>query len=376
MGQMSSKARGSMAASGRRIFLLAGVVALAGLQPMPAGAASRGDAVYTVANYPVEAEAKNAVAAKEQALTDGQQAAFRSLLKRIVPVMAYSRLKSLSDVKAAGLVSGVSVRSERNSSTAYIASLDFAFTPEAVRQILAREGVPFIDEQAPRLTLVPILKGGDGRAAAQWRDTWRGLDLAHTLTPIQLEAPRPTIHADTLRMLEAGESGAERILAGEYHASLIVAAVAEVDTASRRLVVTLSGVDAIGPVHLKRSYRLPDGDLAYSMEYAAVIALGVLEGRWKATKVRARGGVDVMASPAVPIQVQVEFQGLAQWNAIRRQLNETPGVSGLTVNAVSPRAADLALNYPGGGEQLAEVLAGQGLQLRNIGGSWLLRSSF
>src|SRR5688572_24179543 len=37
------------------------------------------DTVYTIANYPVEASAENAVAAKDRAIGDGQQAAFRSL---------------------------------------------------------------------------------------------------------------------------------------------------------------------------------------------------------------------------------------------------------------------------------------------------------
>src|SRR5262249_15930006 len=50
------------------------------------------DAVFTVCNYPVEARADNAVAAKSKALSDGQQAAFRSLLKRLVPVNSYPRL--------------------------------------------------------------------------------------------------------------------------------------------------------------------------------------------------------------------------------------------------------------------------------------------
>ena len=105
----------------------------------PARAANE-EKAFTVANYPVEATDKNAVAAKERALADGQNAAFRSLLKRLVPVTAYKQLARLSSVKAADMVSGVAVRSEQNSSTAYIASLDFSFQPEAVRSVLQREG--------------------------------------------------------------------------------------------------------------------------------------------------------------------------------------------------------------------------------------------
>ena len=120
---------------------------------LAAGAADRraaaARAVFTVGNYPVEARADNAVAAKDRALADGQQAAFRSLLKRLVPVTAYARIKRLSGVKAGDLVDGFKVRSERNSSTDYIASLDFTFQSKGVRDLLRREGIPFTDEQAP-----------------------------------------------------------------------------------------------------------------------------------------------------------------------------------------------------------------------------------
>ena len=375
---MRARCEGNPGGPGQGRRLRAWQCALAAGLSMLAAPSARAasDAAYTVASYPVQAVASNAVAAKEQALAEGQQAAFRSLLKRIVPVTAYPRLKSLRSEKAANLLSGLSVRSEQNSATEYIATLDFAFLPDAVRDLLTREGVPFIDEQAPPVVLVPILKGGDPSAGRQWSEIWRGLDLAHTLTPVRLAEMKSVIHPDTVRMLEMGEPGAERILAGEYNAQIVLAAIAEVDVKGKRLTVTLSGVDAVGPLTLKRMYRLSGGDVAYAMEYAAVIGLGVLEGRWKAVKARSRGGVETMASPGIPLMVQVEFQGLAQWNAIRRELDATPGITGLTVNAVSARGADLALSYPGGGEQLAEVLARNGLQLREIGGSWFLRSSF
>src|SRR5262245_50740510 len=95
-------------------------IALAGLVvSLPALAAEK---VYTIANYPIEATAENAVKAKEKALADGQQAAFRSLLKRLIPVTLYPRARNLASVRGADLIEGVRVRNERNSATEYIAS--------------------------------------------------------------------------------------------------------------------------------------------------------------------------------------------------------------------------------------------------------------
>lgn len=351
-----------------------------GVLPSAVSSAPAGDVAFTVANYPVEATAQDAVAAKEKAHAEGQQAAFRSLLKRIVPVTAYNRLMRLKSVKAAGFLEGIAVRSERNSSTEYIASLDFSFQAQAVRDLLRREGVPYIDEQATPLVLVPVVINAQGSAdvtaTASWAETWRGLDLQHTVTPAKVEALRPVIHADTLRALREGSGSADRILSGEYRADLVIAAIAEIDQSTNRLHLTLAGTDAVGPISLRRSYRLSSDGVGYAMELAANIALGTLEGRWKAVKVSAWGGVDVLAGPGVAVDMQILFASLSQWNEIRQQLLETRGVEDLRVNGVSARSAEVSLLFPGGAQQLADVLAPRGLSLRNTGAGWFLRSSF
>lgn len=123
-------------------ILVAVLAAFAAAAPQ---AIARGGKVFTVANYPVEATAENAVAAKDKAHAEGQQAALGALLKRLVPVTAYNRLDRLKTFRAADFIDGVAVRSERNSRTRYIASLDFSFQADAVRDLLHREGVPFVE---------------------------------------------------------------------------------------------------------------------------------------------------------------------------------------------------------------------------------------
>src|SRR5262249_20339321 len=91
------------------------------------GTAAAAESVFTVGNYPVEARADNAVAAKDRALSEGQEAALRSLLRRLTPVTALARLRQLANLRAGDLIEGVKVRAERNSATDYIANLDFSF---------------------------------------------------------------------------------------------------------------------------------------------------------------------------------------------------------------------------------------------------------
>lgn len=369
-----------------------------------AQSAARGDLPYTVRNYPVEARASNAVAAKERAVADGQQAAFRSLLKRIVPVTEYARLARLRSTNAANLIDGVSVRSERNSSTDYIATYDFVFQAEAVRRLLDKENISFLDRQAPQITLVPMYFVPAGREVSEpfqssrgsdsWLYAWKGLDLSNTLTPVMLKASTVSVDAATAKALMNGEQGPLRTLANEYKTDTLVVALMEPDPAQRKVHVTLVGRDAVANFALKRSYRLDGPDLAYTAELAAVVSLGVIEGRWKAINLRRSGPRTASAGPAAAplsreqpgtaarpqpaafgdgsIRIAVEFQSMGEWQDISRRVSATPEVTDLDVVGLSGRGARLTLRYPGTPQDLAVALAQQGLILRNAGGNWIL----
>ena len=348
------------------------------------------DGVFTVGNYPVDAQAANAVDAKKQALADGQQAAFRSLLKRLVPVTDYDRLKRLSALKASGFLEGVSVRSERNSSTRYIASLDFSFRADSVRSVLQQEGIPFIEDQAREIVVVPVVRNPDGSieagaASRAWNSAWKSLDQEHTLAPFSLQAVKGAINADTLKQAAEGGGGAERALAAEYGSPYVVLAIAEPDPAAKRLNVTLYGIDGVGGLSLKRSYRVYDGDTAYSMELAAVVGLGVLEGRWKAQKAPplaassyspAYSSSSANSGGGTPVAMRAQYQSLAEWSEMRRQLLNLPGVEDVRIETESARGADLTLRYPGGARELSSALYGRGLALENGTDRLILRSAY
>jgi hypothetical protein len=362
----------------------AGIVAA--LSAGSALAASASDKVFTIANYPVEARAKDAVAAKEKAQAEGQQAALGSLLKRLVPVTAYNRIDHLKKVSAASIIDGIAIRTESNSSTQYIASLDFSFQPDAVRNLLSREGVPFVDVQAPKTVLVPLMSDPDAtagpkfRAASNaWNEAWKGLDLDNTLTPLRLETLMPSIPpADIQGVLKGGE-GIDRVLKGEYKSNYVVLAAAEIDAPGKKIDVTIAGQDPAGPFVWKRSYRIANGDIAYTLELASVITLGVIEGRWKVARSRGLGvaGDGGTGGSGSDVELEVQFSSLNEWNDLRGQLLDLPGVDDVRVGAVSARSAGVSLRYPGGGQSLAAALSQKGLSMTGSNnGLWLVRNGY
>ena len=400
--------------------------------------------IYKVAKYPVQAQAADAVTAKAQALADAQQGAFRSLLKRLVPVTAYMRLPKVPLARVQDMIAGFSVRSERNSSTEYLANYDFEFQPRAVREMLRSNGLFYVEDIAPPTVLVAAYgaakegvaavasgvaaKGvktpaatvaaslpahlAAARAAPQWSKAWADLDTENTLAPLRL-VPLPLA---PLRQAKTGELAPEdairRALGGDWttlrglagsdtNSERTVLAYAEPAADGRKLQVTLIGRDALGWLSVTRTYPILDEDVAYATELAAVVGLGILEGRWKALKSRSpttgsisADGIDGWnttsdmeaasgASVSRPstggwtsddIELIVEFHGLGQWQQIRRRLNETPGVEDLEIGQMSARSASVKLRFPGGPEQLAGDLSAQGLQLTKQGGQWVLQA--
>lgn len=358
---------------------LASVLAVALGAWAPAVAAAGPNAAFTVGNYPVEASGKDALTAKRTAQADGQQAALRSLLRRLVPVTALRRLKQLPPLKSADYFDGLAVRTERSSPTQYIATLDFSFQPAAIRDLLRRASIPFVDTQAPPVVLVPLYRESAGatyEASAFWSEAWKGLDLDHALSPMKVEAAKPELTSDLIAAIVKSKGNTDK-LATAYGSPRVLLALAEPDPTGKKLTVTIAGTDAVGPFALQRNYRISGGDRAYTAELAAVVGLGVLEGRWKAAKAGAAGGVEAGGGPGGDtIQLVVEFGSLNEWNDLRARLLEADGAFDLSIDAVSARSAEVSVRHAGGPEGMARSLAARGLTMQSNGGTWLVRPTF
>lgn len=350
------------------------------------GSASHGlaeDNVYTVAKYPIEAEAGDAVTAKSLAMVDGQDGAFHALLKRIVPVTSYTRLPRPKSAEIEALTDGLNIRSEQNSSTEYLAEIDYQFNPQRVRRYLQKERLPFLDRQAPEVLLVPIYRNTNASAPRflatasgqrAWREAWAGLDLENALTPVKLAQYKLEIRADVRQRLSDGDMSVLRIFQEEYGASRILLASAEPDISGNKLLVSISGQDAVGTFSLRRSYTIEDNDLPYTAELATIVGLGVIEGRWK--EVSGDSGSDAFASgPAEQIRFFVRFNGLREWQDIRARLANLPGVDGFDTGTVSARGAEVAMNYPGGLAGLSRRVAGEGMSFAQSGNDWILQQN-
>lgn len=373
--------------AGTAALLLAAT--LTGLICGPARAA---DSLYTVAKISVDVTAKDAVAAREMGMAEAEQRAVMTVLKRIVPTSAYSSLPEISKDDIETLVNGVSIRSEQNSTTRYLAVLDISLNEQALQQFLQDQNISFSEARAPSISILPLmLDGGSVKSegAEGWREAWEDLDLSHSVTPATILRPRPDLDAGTVKAVLAGDPPALASMQEDYNYGQLVIAVGELDHG--QFVTRLAGTDAVGPITFEQSDKLT-GDAKTAARNAAGIAFGVLENRWKmshegearATEVKHEEGAGTGAETEgksnelaeVPRNVvaEVEFSGLKDWQDIRGRLMNIAGIQGLEVNSLSARAASITFDYAGSLGKLQTELGQNGFELGEKDGNFVLRS--
>ncbi len=71
-----------------------------------------------------------------------------------------------------------------------------------------------------------------------------------------------------------------------------------------------------------------------------------------------------------------EFSSPAQWDQIRTQLLDTPGIDSLNILSVSDHDANITLKFTGGIRGLANTLGARGLRFANTETGWVLRPRY
>jgi len=337
-------------------------------------AEAKTSSVYSVAKVTVTTDADNAVTAKEKALAEAQQIALRVLLKRMTNWHSHAKLPVLADEMVERMVEGMSVRRESNSNTRYIATLDFNFEPNSVRDILNRFNIAYTDQQSAQLLLLPVMvEGGAVRPGMNnaWYSALAGVDGEHALTPIKLASPRDDITASMIGDLGKNARGVFESLKYQYRSENLVLAIAEVDPKGSQFRLRLLGQDAVGSFSLTRNFRIQERDVDYTAKMAAEIAVKVIEGRWKTTRLASQGALTGSADLET-IALTAQFSGLKAWQEMRARLQKVPGLQGLDVKTLNARGASVTVDFPGGAERLGQAAQSQGLRLERRGPDWLL----
>ena len=196
---------------------------------------------FEVERVPVDVTGKTAAEAREEALAQGEIEAFNRLLKRLTLRAQHAKLPKLNKADIDRFVSDFSVADEKTSAVRYLASLNFRFKAEAVRQFLNDMGVGFAETVSKPVLVLPVFQDAGALILWDepnpWREAWNGRapvqGLVPTILPLGDLADIAAIGAE-----QAIDGDMQRLsaIAGRYAASdtLVAFGVLKVDAPRNR----------------------------------------------------------------------------------------------------------------------------------------------
>ena len=337
--------------------------------------------IFEVRGVPVDVTAETAAKAREQALAEGERAAFQRLLRRLTLKTDHSRLPNPSREEVSSYVRDFSVAQEKASAVRYIASLNVRFKAKEVRNLLQFHALPFAETTSKPLLILPVFHVTGAYLLWDdpnpWREAWRARPRpVDSLVP--LVVPRGDL-ADvaTLGAEQAVGGDAQRIaaMAGRYGTTDTLVAIATVKPAAASQVSAIDvsmvrydpASDRAPPKSPLTTFSPAAGETLEALLKRAVGELTEqLEDTWKRNNLLQFGNKAVMA-------VTIPVESLADWLAVRQKLSGVAVVDSVELVLISRDEIRANIHYLGEADQLASALQQADLRLSRDGDTWVLR---
>jgi Uncharacterized protein conserved in bacteria (DUF2066) len=334
--------------------------------------------VFTVGGIDVDATSSDAVSARAQAVREGQQAGLDRLLRRLVPAEEYGRLPRAASLPIDDYVQSFEIANEELSSTRYIAQLTVAYDPDAVRTLLSEGGFAFSQSTSVPVVVLPLYETDQGARLWQednpWWQAWADhMDPEQLLRLVLPLGDLEDIAKLSVEQAQAGDAAALTALAARYGAkdALVVTARTTGGPAPEQVSAVRLDAWRIGESAQQQQGApltlpvRPDRPLDATLALAVEQIQASLDERWKSANLLRfdQGGV---------MLVDVPIARLADWVAVKRDLEGLPEVSEIVMASFARDRVGLKLRYIGDESHLEQALARLGLALTREGESWLL----
>jgi hypothetical protein len=366
-----------------RVLMALALVGLLACWPAAIAPAQSGADLFQVSGIEVDATAVDAVAAREQALLQGQIEGLRRLMRRLVPAEEHARLPSVGPAEIERYVQNFEIADEQVASNRYLAQLTVRYEPDAVRGLLQGAALSYAETTSEPIVVLPVYRTSGGaqlwpdnnpwwQAWAEHLDSERLLRLVLPLGDLQDMA---TVTADQAM---AGNQNALAALGQRYAAddALVVIATprgggtgpagagpAATGSPVLQLEMRRSGVEQANPAE---TFQGDPGQTLDDLMAEAVVGLqNTLDERWKSANLLRydQGGLMV---------VDIPIARLSDWVEISRGLDGLTEVADVEIATFARDNVRAEIRYIGDQVRFEQALGRIGLGLSRKGESWLL----
>jgi hypothetical protein len=325
---------------------------------------------FTVSAVPVDVTAESPTAARQQAILQGQAAAFDRLMKTVISPEDRELVPELSPEELESLVADFSVAGEKSSATRYIATMTVNFDEARVADMLRNFGVTLLKGGEQTIILLGVYQAEPDAQPLLWEpdNPWRLLlnqtAVSRGLFPVALPLGD---------MLDTAQVPAEAALALDRTAmdSLIqrygadeVVVVHVLTTPDKGSSMTLKRYPQDLPARLKTGETPIADDLPAALgDLAAHAVLSIAQGEKSRRKAIVVGETDSLAA-LIPVQ------SIADWVRTEATLSALPMVQTVRLRASRTDVLQIAIQYSGDLMSLMAAVEKLGFTVRTYDGYW------
>ena len=342
----------------KKMYFLAVVTVLQFLLPSVcnAQAAPIDTKMFSASGIQVDVTAKNAAAAREQAMQEGQKRALMVVMERITPDYVIEQLPELVPDDIVNFVQDISVLNEKTSSVRYMATLEVRFNPDAVRELLRQNGLPYVRTSGKPLLILPIYKRSFYASPILWEEenawlrAWINRSVESYMVP--LFVPMGELSDLQTLMVEQilnGDLVAAQALAKRYEAEGIL--IVELIRNGQTFTVKARAMDELTASEIPNfSFSLPlTKNTATTFARAVKKVVEHLESVWKSEQM-------VQFNEAASLVALVPVSDLTQWEKIKARLDRIPIISSYYLQAARAGVLQLTVFFAENLERLQKEM--------------------
>ncbi len=301
--------------------------------------------MFSASGIQVDVTAANAAAAREQAVQEGQKKALMVVMERITPSYVVEQLPELVPDDILNFVQDISVLNEKTSSVRYMATLEVRFNPDAVRELLRQNGLPYVRTSGKPLLILPIYRRSASASPVLWEENnpwlraWINRNVESYMVPLFVPmgelSDLQTVSVD--RILR-GDLPAAQDLAKRYEAEGIL--IVELVRNGQTFTVKGRAMDEMTASEIPNfTFSVPlTKDTATTFARAVRKVVEHLESVWKSEQM-------VQFNEAASLVALVPVPDLAQWQKIKGRLDRIPIISSYYLQAARAGVMQLTIFF-------------------------------
>ncbi|MBR4126715.1 MAG: DUF2066 domain-containing protein [Alphaproteobacteria bacterium] len=319
-------------------------------------AASIDSKMFSAGGIQIDATAENAAAAREQAMQEGQKKALMVVMERITPAYVIEQLPELVPDDILNFVQDISVSNEKTSAVRYMATLDVRFNPQAVRDLLRQNNLPYVRTSGKPLLILPLYRRSVSSSPILWEEenawlrAWINRKAESYMIPlfVPLGDLSDAQALSTDRILR-GDLLAAQDLAKRYEAEGIL--IVELIRNGQTFTVKGRAMDEATASEIPNfSFSVP---LAKNTSATFARAVGKvvrhLESVWKNEQM-------VQFNEAASLVAMTPVSDLKQWEIIKKRLDRIPLISSYYLQAARSGVLQLTIFFAESLERLQKEM--------------------